>query len=69
MKDLNVFTHSFQEWSAVFDFLANIKDSKEIVGVEIAKQDDNEWMMNVKMAGKNCAKRNLSPAALYDLYW
>lgn len=71
MKDLSGLTHSFQEWSAILDFLANITQRKETVSdIHITRQGDKGWIMRINGTNTNANRKpKTSGAALYDLYW
>ncbi len=68
MKDLSALTHSFQEWSAVLDFLRTLNQTKEIKDIHIERDADKKWMMKIsEMNDKRKPKTRV--VAVYDLYW
>jgi len=70
MKDLTGLTHSFHGWGAVLDFLANIKPAKDLNNIEIAREGDKEWLMNINKAHRKASRKSSLPlVGLYDLYW
>jgi hypothetical protein len=70
MKDLSGLSYSFQGWSALLDFLSNIKQPKNIKDIHVTRDGDREWMMKINGTGRN-GQRKPKPtgAGLYDLYW
>jgi hypothetical protein len=68
MKDLNGLTYSFQEWSALLDFLSNLTRAK-VRDIHIAKKTEKEWTMEVREKDTVVSHKSVRGVSLFDLYW
>ena len=68
MKDFSALTRSFQEWSALLDFLMTRNQPKEISEIHIERAGGKTWTM--KINATNVKPRSKTRGVgMFDLYW
>lgn len=68
MRDFSALTHSFQEWSAVLDFLKTRNQATEIMDIHIRRDGEEKWRLKINET-KVKPRPKTRGVAVFDLYW
>jgi len=70
MKDRHMLTFTFDgDWRSVMSFLAGIPGKKGVRKIDLIREEDEEWRVEVKGDIRKEKRKPNPGAGLYDLNW
>jgi hypothetical protein len=70
MKNKHMLTFTFDgDWHSVMSYLAGIPGKQGVRKIDLTREEDEEWRVEVKGEIQKEKKKANSGAGLYDLNW